>query len=147
MKEYRNKEGQLHRTDGPAIELADGSKYWYLNDQLHRTDGPAIEFADGYKAWHLNAHLHRTDGPAIEYANGDKEWWLNGKLHRTDGPAVERADGYKAWYIGGKEQTPMFFAAIKIVQENDKHMDVCIRLLKSDPSFDEELFRAACEDF
>jgi hypothetical protein len=25
--------GQLHRTDGPAIEYADGDKSWYLNGQ------------------------------------------------------------------------------------------------------------------
>ena len=28
--EWRNADGQRHRVDGPAIELADGSKAWYL---------------------------------------------------------------------------------------------------------------------
>jgi len=33
----------------------DGTKRWYnTKDQLHRTDGPAIERADGYKEWYLN---------------------------------------------------------------------------------------------
>jgi hypothetical protein len=27
--------GRLHRTDGPAIERADGDKFWYLNGQMH----------------------------------------------------------------------------------------------------------------
>ncbi len=27
---------------------------WRLNGQLHRTDGPAIEWADGNKRWYLN---------------------------------------------------------------------------------------------
>ena len=31
-----------------------GNKRWYVNDKLHRTDGPAIEFADGDKFWYLN---------------------------------------------------------------------------------------------
>ena len=31
--------GRLHRTDGPAIELEDGSKFWYSNNQLHREYG------------------------------------------------------------------------------------------------------------
>ena len=48
-----------------------------MNDKLHRTDGPAIEYADGYKEWYLNGELHREDGPAIEYASGDKEWYLS----------------------------------------------------------------------
>ena len=29
--EYRNSKGELHREDGPAIELADGTKSWYIN--------------------------------------------------------------------------------------------------------------------
>jgi hypothetical protein len=29
-----------------------GTKLWYLNDKLHRTDGPAIECANGDKAWY-----------------------------------------------------------------------------------------------
>jgi hypothetical protein len=33
---------------------ADGSKCWFLNNQLHRTDGPAVELADGIKRWYLN---------------------------------------------------------------------------------------------
>jgi hypothetical protein len=51
---WRNQNGHLHREDGPAIEWADGSKFWYLNGQLHREDGPAIEYADGTKFWYLN---------------------------------------------------------------------------------------------
>ena len=31
-KEYRNKLGELHRLDGPAIEDSYGNKFWYLND-------------------------------------------------------------------------------------------------------------------
>jgi hypothetical protein len=56
-----------------------GNKRWYLNGNLHRTDGPAVEYADGSKFWYLNGNLHRTDGPAMEYADGSKEWYLNDK--------------------------------------------------------------------
>jgi hypothetical protein len=51
---WLNSEGQLHREDGPAVECADGSRAWYLNDQLHREDGPAMEWANGYREWWLN---------------------------------------------------------------------------------------------
>ena len=74
-----------------------------MNGNLHRTDGPAIHRSDGTKGWWLNGKLHRTDGPAVEWCDGSKEWWLNGKLHRTDGPAVEYADGYKGWYLNDEE--------------------------------------------
>jgi hypothetical protein len=50
---WLNSEGQLHREDGPAVECADGSRAWYLNDQLHREDGPALEWANGYREWWL----------------------------------------------------------------------------------------------
>ena len=75
---YYNDLNQLHRKDGPAVECADGNKYWYLNYQLHREDGPAIEFANGDKYWYLNNQPHRVDGPAVEYADGRREYWLLG---------------------------------------------------------------------
>jgi len=75
--EYRNKLGQLHRTDGPAIEHNSGYKSWYINGQRHRLDGPSIEFADGTKEWWINDKRHREDGPAIEWKNGPKSWYLN----------------------------------------------------------------------
>jgi len=33
---------------------SDETKAWYLNGELHRTDGPAIEFVIGSKHWYLN---------------------------------------------------------------------------------------------
>jgi len=74
---YKEGTREYHREDGPAIEYADGSKFWYLNDKCHREDGPAIERSDGTKWWYLNGKRHRVDGPACEYANGDKSWYLN----------------------------------------------------------------------
>ena len=48
-RRYYNTAGQLHRTDGPAIEWADGDKWWFLNgkritqeEHLRRTN-PAQE--------------------------------------------------------------------------------------------------------
>ena len=55
--EWANEARQLHREDGPALEYANGNKYWFLNGQRHREDGPAIERTDGYKAWFLNGKL------------------------------------------------------------------------------------------
>jgi hypothetical protein len=94
--------GQLHREDGPAIEMANGAKGWYRNGLLHREDGPSIELADGTKGWHRNGKLHREDGPAEEYADGDKVWWINGERHREDGPAIERSNGTKFWHKHGQ---------------------------------------------
>ena len=31
---WHNERGQLHREDGPAVELANGYKAWYLNGQF-----------------------------------------------------------------------------------------------------------------
>jgi hypothetical protein len=47
-------DGEQHRTDGPAVEWANGSKQWWVNDQRHRTDGPAIEYTDGMKRWYIH---------------------------------------------------------------------------------------------
>jgi len=77
--EWYNLNGQRHREDGPAIELANGAKYWYINGKLHREDGPAIEWANGNKSWYINGQCHREDGPAIEYVNGTKSWYIKGE--------------------------------------------------------------------
>lgn len=71
--------GQLHRADGPAVELANGTQFWYQNGKEHRTDGPAVEWANGTCVWYREGRLHRTDGPAVEYADGTCEWWIDGK--------------------------------------------------------------------
>ena len=80
-------------------------KYYNKAGQLHRTNGPAVEYSNGDRVWYQNGFLHRIDGPAIEWGNGIKIWYQNGLLHRTDGPAVERNDGTKDWYINGEELT------------------------------------------
>jgi len=94
--------GQLHRTDGPAVEKDNGDKHWLANGRPHRVNAPAIEKADGDKEWWVNGRPHRTDGPAIEFANGDKRWYVNGQLHRENGPAIECVNGHKEWYLNGQ---------------------------------------------
>ena len=60
-RRYYNSAGKLHRTDGAAIEYANGEKWWYQNGRLHRTDGPAIEWNDGTKAWFINGRQLTED--------------------------------------------------------------------------------------
>jgi hypothetical protein len=56
-----------------------GNKHWRNKDgELHRLDGPAVEWPNGYKAWYENGIIHRIDGPAIERSDGYKDWWKNG---------------------------------------------------------------------
>jgi hypothetical protein len=59
---------------------SNGNKYWYLNDNLHREDGPAIEMKNSRKEWWINGQRHREDGPAIEYNYGSKDWWLENRI-------------------------------------------------------------------
>ena len=76
--------GQLHRTDGPAIEYMDGSRSWFQNHLLHRTDGPAYDGADGTQEWFQNGQRHRLDGPAIEWPDGRQEYWIDGEIYSND---------------------------------------------------------------
>jgi len=56
-----------------------GDRYWFnKNRDLHRINGPAIEWSSGSKYWYRNDKLHRDNGPAIEWSSGHKEWWING---------------------------------------------------------------------
>lgn len=55
---------------------AEGTKRWFNEDyRLHREDGPAIEWATGTKFWYIDGDFHRINGPAIEYSFGENEWW------------------------------------------------------------------------
>ena len=72
---YYNKANQLHRLDGPAVEYADGTKYWYMEGKKHRLDGPALERANGYKEWYIDGKYYRTE----------KEW------EKARCPSIEEA--------------------------------------------------------
>ena len=52
--EFKNKDGRLHRKNGPAVIWDDGDKEWFLNGEHHRADGPALILGKGYKEWFLN---------------------------------------------------------------------------------------------
>lgn len=50
--------GSYHRDDDlPAYEDIYGMKIWYQYGKLHRTTGPAIELANGLHFWHLNGEI------------------------------------------------------------------------------------------
>jgi hypothetical protein len=52
------------------------------NGELHRTDGPAVVHYDGRLVWYKNGEIHRLDGPAIENPfDGTVEFWINGKFY------------------------------------------------------------------
>jgi len=82
-KRWKNKEGLLHRLDGPAIEWSGGGKRWYQNGLIHRLDGPAYTNNAGYKEWSFRGLIHREDGPAIIYVSGRKEWRVGDIQYRT----------------------------------------------------------------
>lgn len=99
------KDGKKHKEDGPAVELKDGTRQWFIDGNLHREDGPAAELDSGTKQWWLYGKLHRDDGPAVESADGSRTWFINGKMHREDGPAFEGSAGGKNWFLNGIELT------------------------------------------
>ena len=80
-KVWRNEKGEAHRSDGPAIEYADGRRMWYKNGFLHREDGPAIENLFGTRKWYKNGRLHRDDGPAIVWEDNSYSYYLNNKQY------------------------------------------------------------------
>ena len=55
-KRWYNEQGQLHRTDGPALIYPHGTQYWYINGKPHRTDGPAVIGSDGDQYWYIHGN-------------------------------------------------------------------------------------------
>ena len=62
--------GVFHRDGGrPAIVRENGSQEWWVNGQLHRENGPAVELADGQKQYYLNG-VQQEKAPEQQ-----KSWW------------------------------------------------------------------------
>lgn len=69
-----------------VMYMASPEKDWYridfqLGDRRHRLDGPAVEYANGAKFWFVNDKSHRLDGPAIIWETGAKAWYVDGKRY------------------------------------------------------------------
>ncbi len=58
---YKNKEGEHHRLNGPAIIYSDGTKYWMKHGEYHRLDGPAIEYSNGEKEYYLKGRCYSEE--------------------------------------------------------------------------------------
>jgi len=60
-------------------EYPDGKKAWHnKNGELHRIGGPAIEYLDGSAFYYVNGLLHNEEGPAIKYASGSEFYYIKG---------------------------------------------------------------------
>jgi len=113
---WHNRDGQLHRTTGPAWELwtvlpsgahVPSYQCWWENGELHREGRPARRSwhvaDDGtsvlqFEVWWRNGRWHRVGGPSVREWTVEPDgtrtltleaWCVNGKLYRVDGPAVE----------------------------------------------------------
>lgn len=72
IKYWYNKDGKLHRENGPAIEYPNGDKEWYKDGKKHRLNGPAIE-TKNYTEYYIEGNLHRDGGPSVTYHQGDEK--------------------------------------------------------------------------
>ena len=62
-----------------VVESTNGNQSWRnQNGQLDRSGGPAV-IENGTKSWYKNGKLHREDGAAIERNCGSREYWFNGE--------------------------------------------------------------------
>lgn len=57
------------------------TELFVLNGKLHREDGPALILYDGTMQWYQHGVLHRTNGPARIYSSNFQEYYLYGKRY------------------------------------------------------------------
>ena len=82
LAQSKNSESNLDLGDGSYSETDEFGTTWYLNSdgQRHRDGGlPAIERADGTKEYYVNDRRHNAHGPAVITARGAREYWLEGR--------------------------------------------------------------------
>jgi hypothetical protein len=122
--------GALHREDGPARVLLDGTEEHYRNGRLHSYDDqPAVVSSTGEREWRRDGVPHRdgdqpakilADGsmfyihdgqldraggrPAVVSPNGRTEYWVSGVRHRglAEGPARIHPDGAEEYWVHGQ---------------------------------------------
>ena len=87
---YYDFKHQYHRLDGPAIELANRDKEWFVNGLRHREDEPAVEWGKS-KEWYYKGCCHRLDGPAVIAWGkwGKEEWWIEWWINKCVYPKSE----------------------------------------------------------
>ncbi len=112
--EWRNKEGQLHKIGGPAIEYNNGNKKYFQNNLYHRLNGPAIEYANGDKFWYQNDKCHRLDGPACEWSNEKKAWYIEG-IEYTEEEFLKKTSPVKEYTVA--QICELLGYEVKIVKE------------------------------
>jgi hypothetical protein len=69
----------LHRVDGPALEVHCGDKHWYFDGKSHRIDGAAVEFNCGDKRWYLTGRRLTFEEWKVEvrkYYNTEEDYLL-----------------------------------------------------------------------
>jgi len=116
-RQWRNTDGQRHRTGGPAVEnwtvLPGGAhvlsfQVWYVNGSVHREGQPASRgwhvADDGAQVlrreeWRRHGRRHRVGGPSYRQWTVEPDgtrtlsfvwWYVNGRRHRVDGPVLGR---------------------------------------------------------
>jgi hypothetical protein len=78
---YLDKDGLLHRTDGPAVIYPDGSLSWWIHGLRHRLDGPAVSSI--------------CDIDSISF-----EWWIDGEfLFVSSQEQFEKTPEYKRFKL------------------------------------------------
>lgn len=87
----------LEGTSSEDLQLYGPGWAWFENGELHRSDGPAVEDTrrrvyGKRTAYYFRGALHREEGPALEILDDEDEgdsrhWYRHGQPHREDGPA------------------------------------------------------------
>ena len=78
-----------------------GNQFWYNEQgQVHRTDGPAVIHTDGSRAYSVNGKLHRLDAPAIIRAGGTQYWYIHGnRLTEEEFNDITQSEEHLNWYL------------------------------------------------
>ena len=95
----------LHREDGPARILVDGTEEHYRDGLLHSYDDqPAVVSSTGEREWRHDGLPHRDgDQPARILADGSQFYLRHGQLHRDgDQPAVVAPSGRTEYWVDGQ---------------------------------------------
>ena len=98
-----SRQGNAREGNLPAILSGNGEIQIYVSgfqERKHRTNGAAVECADGCFEYFKDGNLYREDGPARKLSDGSVQYFKSwGALHNETGAAWIKADGTEEFWI------------------------------------------------
>lgn len=98
-------DGKLHRSDGPAITYADGTKEWWIRGRRHRQGAASVVVAKGARWNNWQPVGHMSSRKRMPLTGPAELYYSHGQLHNVSGPALRAQGRRDQYWLEGEKLT------------------------------------------